>query len=88
LLFSYKQKRLFQWSNRQSAVNLAHNPADISQASSAFGILGCALTGAEFFFGLNFFHNQRPAVFFKISLDVFDGIPKAVTNDVFHFFIP
>jgi hypothetical protein len=62
-----------------------HNPADVCQASPAFGVFGCALAIVEFFFGLDFFRYQRASVYFKILFNILAGIFKTVTDVIVHF---
>ena len=59
-----------------------HHPADIGQASSAFGIPVGAVAATGFFLGGDFFQNQGTVVLNEIRFNNFPGIPEAITDQL------
>jgi hypothetical protein len=78
----------FKWVYADPTHNLVHNPADIRQTSTAFGVLRSTLTTTEFFLGLYFLHNKRMSIFPQVILDIFSGVFKTVTDEIVHMVFP
>jgi len=67
-----------------TAHNLVHQLADITNASTAFGIFDGALASARLLFRENPLQYRGPAVEKDVLLDVGCGISEAVTNHFIH----
>jgi len=64
------------------AFKFFHHLADMSQASSAFGIFFSTLAISKFLLALYFFHYCRSTILSIILLNVFPGIVKTKTNQI------
>jgi hypothetical protein len=63
-------------------IKLVQHPADVGEASGAFGVLGGASAGAEAFGVQYHIQDQRAAVAMEILLDIRARVAETITDHV------